>query len=217
MAAKTLIIPIAGAGNCGRDVVSTAAPHFYRMLGKLKRIDGAQVANPLVPAGFGILGSLDKTYDQVRTSIEKIQQKQPDAKKIIVGHSLGGLLGRKLLAEGLADGVVGIGSPQRGLRRIVPAPTRAAYIEFSEAIPDTADIGQIALIGYRHDELVPLESSLAELQNAERHEYMSKTTHNLLLLSSGVINLSAELVSSMVERTIQEPVIPALAYLPRPA
>jgi hypothetical protein len=214
MAAETLIIPIAGAGNCGKERVSTAAPHFYFMLRKLKQIKEAKVSNPLVPAGFGVFGSLDKTYDQMRAIFEKIEQERPDSRKIVVGHSLGGLLGRRLVVEGLADTVVGIGSPQLGLQQIIPSRIRSAYREFGEAIPDNAEPGQIALIGYRFDELVPLESSLPELQNVDRHEHLSPTTHNFLLLTPGVIKLSERLVRAMAEGTEPSPAVHTVAALP---
>jgi pimeloyl-ACP methyl ester carboxylesterase len=198
-------------------MISTAAAHFYLMSGRLARLEGSQVTRPLVPAGFGVLGSLNKTYGQIAQNVEKIGQLEPAAKRIVVGHSLGGMLARRLLAEGLADSIVTIGAPHAGLRRIVPKETRIAYSNFSEAIPDTARPGTLALIGSNFDELVPLASSLAPLRNADTHEHSGATTHNLLLLSQGVIDLSMRLVKNMAEAETPQLAESQPEYLPRPA
>jgi pimeloyl-ACP methyl ester carboxylesterase len=218
MATEILIIPIAGAGNYGKKRVSTAKFHFPLLSRSLQHIESSRVTDPVIPPKFGIFGSLDGIYEDVATEVLSLSDLEPGVKRIVVGHSLGGLLGRRMLGEGIIDGLVTLGAPHAGLSRfsipLIPPATRREYERFADAIPDNAARGSLSLIGSRYDGLVPLESSLADLKNAIRHEFRGATTHNLMPLTSGIVSVSTRMVQNMVDRmpeTVARPVDRALS------
>jgi len=199
---EQLVIPVAGAANMGQGRLSTAAGHLLPLRRQLESDGDRVVAYPVVPYGLGLLHSLDKTYRHYLEEVDRLTECYPNAELVLVGHSLGGLLARKQASERLGKlrGVITIGSPHAGLNHLVPGIIRHEYGRFAQAIAPTTD-APLTLIGSAHDEVVPLQSALAPLERASRHELSVlghiPLIHNTLPIAPAVTSLAACTVNEM--------------------
>jgi pimeloyl-ACP methyl ester carboxylesterase len=197
---EALIVPIAGAGNIGRERWSTAAPHFHWLMRHLRNKPNRVVAPPIVPGQFG-LRRLESTYDRFADRLNDLTDQHPDARVIAIGHSLGGLLAHRFSTEVSISGLITLGAPHAGLRSYLPAAIREEYGAFANATPLTI-MNNTAQIATRYDELVSPQSAHAGMSRSQtfllsRHNLLP-LTHNGLPLAPAVTHLVGRLVDEML-------------------
>jgi pimeloyl-ACP methyl ester carboxylesterase len=214
--AESLVIPVAGAANAGHGWASTAELHFL-VLDAALRSHRHKVTHPIVPSGLGLFHKLEEIYSAFSAEVGKTLDHHPEAKDVVfVGHSLGGLLGRRYLSDHLSSdrhlGVIAIGTPHDGLSRFVPRRWKDSYEDFAGSIGELSPPTQ-AFVGSAMDELVPVRSSLADIPAAQRFHFgltrhrdervtsfvhLTPLPHNLLPVAPSVVRLTSRLVDDMV-------------------
>jgi hypothetical protein len=221
---EQLVIPVAGAFNCGHERLSTAAPHLRSLRRRLETDGDRVVTQPIVPSGFGVLRSLDRTYRDYIEEVERRAERYPNAEIVLVGHSLGGLLARKQASEhlGRLRGIVTLASPHDGVKPeslVVPPSIKREYRRFAQSITST-DVPTL-FIGSARDEIVSINSALPPVDGAETHEISwygpVPLLHNLVPLAPSVTAPTARSVDRMFGMTAPATMVEQLDSLPRPA
>lgn len=81
----------------------------------------------LVPLPGGGFGPLDDTYEAVVEKIQIAQSKAPDRPLVVVGHSQGAVHATRLALDGLADAVVSLAGPLRGVTLPIPFASQVRW------------------------------------------------------------------------------------------
>jgi len=228
---ENIILPVAGVANWGSGNHSTAAVHFapLRAYLQLKQHD-VPVLSPLVPEGFGVLKTMKDTYQQFEEDVERATDDYPNARILLVAHSLGGLLSRELVGHDQTSssryiGAITLGSPHKDL-----PPTK--YNLFSNRVREMNKFADnvttlwsritkgpsLALVSARYDVVVPPRSALPPLSRASRY-YLSDSSelpselegvtlvrtlpidHFGLVLHPQAIGFTSKLASEMLEKS----------------
>jgi len=174
---EIVIVPVTGVANIGRGNLSTGAIHFALLNSMLRRQTQVPVVPPIIPSHAGIIGSFEAICRNFQHDVEQISEAFPAARKLFVGHSLGGLLARWYIAtHDTDDHLLTIGTPNipsdcGGLRNLAIGWRWRDINAFTADIPPiTSSATRLAQIACVHDGLIPAEVALAPItESAARH------------------------------------------------
>lgn len=228
----------AGIANFGIGPITTAKAHFAPLAITLEKQLHAKVLDPVFPCGLGILGPTEGMARKFDETVEKNLDDYPNARVLFIAHSLGGLLSRRHIlnapqARERYVGLITLGTPHLGvdknhLRHFKPiVDTINGFAgDVMSGYRTTGETTRLAMTATTRDIIVPCESALPDIPQADRHLFAHMGTHpeipgnihrhaNLLLEHNGLvahplaIMQTVHLARTMLESASQE--VPQLA------
>lgn len=170
---QAIVIPIAGVCNVGL----TANELFQPMRTALERDLDIPVLNPFVPGKLGIQQPLHRTVEDFHEHMMRVSQAFPGARRVFIGHSLGGILAQEYIAasqEPDAVGSIAIASPLGGLNEHHWLVHRDRVREINSMSKHLqSSIAPLVQLGVQHDTVVPWQSALANIEGGS--QYLQKT------------------------------------------
>lgn len=172
----TVIVPVAGAFNLGKDSLSSAALHFARLRSSLAKRLERPVEHPIIPEYLGML-SIHGAYRHFEQNVTEILEKRGSGSRpYFVAHSLGGELALRYALEHTdTAGVLTIGTPHTTMQHTIldPLHIRTGTIgrfaqETVEGILQQGGPEAMTFIGSSVDRSVPWEYTLPDIDQAGR-------------------------------------------------
>lgn len=195
-----LVIPVAGAMNLFVrtrlpivKTLSSAGVHFWPLRNLLED-SGWTVEEPIVPSRFGFQ-KVDKTHREVSDRIDKLLDKHPNKRAVLIAHSLGGLPVARYVVEHSDDdrilGGITVDTPHQphfsGIFRGPGGYILSHSIDDGSFSDETAWLAQesmdqghkspLALIGTESSDLVDPQGSLPPIAGADRYLFTRDNLH----------------------------------------
>lgn len=177
---ETVVIPISGVFNFEMGPVSSAQPLFMPLSHHMESQLEVRVAKPIVLRGLGIVVSIPEILRSAAEQVTQISDRYPNAHKVILGHSYGGIIGKALVEHCSdlchVDALMTINTPHDGAdpnhwpKVVRPAVERLNRFARDLEIPTPPSRGgpHLALVGSLRDTVVEPESSLPDYEEALR-------------------------------------------------
>lgn len=162
---KPAVFMITGAGNL--RIRGSLSPMSF-VYHELRRATAS--CEYLIPEHLGV-GTLDFSYNALKGVIDKKVAKYPESQnKILVGHSLGGAIAARYMAENpdSIDRVVAVAGVFGPVLLGIGSKMVRKYTRETEEMLEDVGEERLYCLGSVHDELVPVDSALPEMAGDNR-------------------------------------------------
>jgi hypothetical protein len=224
---KAIIVPIAGVCNIGL----TASELFQPLRQSLENTLDVTVLNPFVPPKLGVRQPISQTVKDFHEYMARVGYVFPHVPRILLGHSLGGMLAHEVVTTSDTDqnlGSITIATPLGGLQENHWLVHKDRVREINALAADIAGNGDhLAQLAAQYDTVVPWESALTYIEGSGRFlqkEHCSTESrmarialaysgmgrgvveHNALLRQPATVRLATFLAGTMLEKAgIEQP------------